>query len=243
MGDINFVFFHIGDTTYPNLLVQSIKKFHPDSKIYFVTDKKTSFINGVYKTHRENFNVNKLMTSRLLGFKNLKLKEPAIYIDTDVLIVKKITRDLFENNDVFLCSRSFNRDKNFSLEQLRNLNLMEFRTKTVGEVYPFIACFTYSNNYEFWSECYKTLLNLDQKFHYWYGDQEALRIVYEKKIFNIGLLNESIVCTLPEHFEPGDGSFSIHFKGPARKTLMLQAANFILSENHDYQVNIKSLTT
>ena len=77
-------------------------------------------------------------------------------------------------------------------------------------------------------------MSLNDKFHFWYGDQEALRIVYEKKIFNIGLLDEKIICTLPEYSKPNDGPYSVHFKGPKRKNLMIQAADFILSDRYDH---------
>jgi hypothetical protein len=42
MNKIDFVFFHVGDDTlYPTLLTKSIKKFNPDSKIFYITDKKS----------------------------------------------------------------------------------------------------------------------------------------------------------------------------------------------------------
>lgn len=231
MTCINFVFFHIGDTTQPQLLTKSIKKFNPDSQIFFITNRDTKNIEGVTKTIRYDLDEKNLMTSRLQAFSNLKLNEPAIYTDTDVLLVRPIPKSIFENHDIFLCNRTFSRDGLINTS-FRNMNLSEYKGKTFGDIYPFLACFTYSNNCDFWGECYETLLNLDQKFHYWYGDQEALRITYEKKIFNIGLLDEKLVCTLPEHFKPGDGSYSVHFKGPKRKELMFQEAEYILSDRY-----------
>ena len=236
MNNLNFVFFHIGDITEPQLLTLSIKKFNPDSKIYFITDLVTKDIEGVTETVRFDLDNENLMTSRLEAFSKLGLNKPAIYIDTDVLVVRPIPKELFKEKEVFLCNRTFIRDTFFPTSY-KNIDFSEYKGKTFGKVYPFIACFTYCKNYEFWSECYKTLLNLDKKFHFWFGDQEALRIVNEKKLFNIGLLDEKIVCTLPEYSRPGDGSYSIHFKG-SRKSLMLKAANFILSDKYAYQDNI-----
>lgn len=233
MSNLSFVFFHVGDITQPQLLTLSIKKFNPDSKIYFITDFSTKDIDGVDEIVRFDLDKDNMMTSRLEAFANLELNKPAIYIDTDVLVVRPIPIELFMEKDIFLCNRTFSRDA-FINTSFKNMNLSEYKGKTFGEIYPFLACFTFTKNYEFWSECYKTLLNLDEKFHFWYGDQEALRVVFEKKKFNIGLLNESVVCTLPEYSQPKDGSYSIHFKGPSRKNLMLQAANFILSEKYVY---------
>ena len=237
MNNIDFVFFHVGDITQPQLLTLSIKKFNPESKIYFITDLSTKDIEGVTKTVRLDLDSENLMISRLEGFSKLELNKPAVYIDTDVLVVRPIPISLFEEKDIILCNRSFSSDALINTS-FRGMDLSEFAGRTFGEVYPFLACFTYSKNYKFWSECYKTLLNLDQKFHFWYGDQEALRIVYASKIFNIGLLDEKIICTLPEYSKPGDGSYSVHFKGSKRKSLMLQAADFILSDKYFYQDNI-----
>ena len=108
------------------------------------------------------------------------------------------------------------------------LNLKEYDGSTFGEIYPFVACFTFSKNYEFWKECYKTLLDLDKKFHFWYGDQEALRIVYKKNIFSTGLLDERIICTLPEYIKSHIIYYSIHFKGKNRKEMMLSYADKII---------------
>ena len=242
MSNINFVFFHIGDVTQPQLLTHSIKKFNPDAKIFFVTDCLTENIVGVTETFRFNFDRDNLMISRLKAFSLLELNEPSIYIDTDVLLVRPIPEKLFQGNDIFLCNRSYGKDFFVAQPNSPNLtkllDLSEYKNKTFGEIYPFIACFTYASNYNFWSECYKTLLNLDEKFHYWYGDQEALRVLYERNFFNIGLLDEKIICTLPEYSKPGDGSYSIHFKGPKRKNLMLQAADFILSDRYIFDEKI-----
>ena len=110
MNDLNFVFFHIGDITQPQLLTLSIKKFNPDSKIYFITDFSTKDIEGVDEVVRFNLDKDNLMTSRLEAFANLELNNPAIYIDTDVLVVRPIPIELFKEKEVFLCNRAFSND-------------------------------------------------------------------------------------------------------------------------------------
>jgi hypothetical protein len=107
------------------------------------------------------------------------------------------------------------------------MDLSEYKGKTIGEVYPFVACFTYAANYKFWEECYKILINLNKKFHYWYGDQEALRIINDQKKFNIGYLDESLICSPPEIINKNK-VYSIHFKGLHRKKLMINLAEKIL---------------
>lgn len=228
MSKFDFVFFHVGDTFYPTLLTKSIKKFNPDSKIFYITDTKNKNIEGTTDTIRIDCNTEDLMTSRLLGFSELKLKTPAIYIDSDVLITKNIPNELFDQNEIYLCKRSFMIDSIINTS-FKNMDLSEYKNKTLGEIYPFIACFTYAANYKFWKECYKILINLNKKFHYWYGDQEALRIINSQKKFNIGYLNESLICSTPEMLNETSKVYSIHFKGLQRKKLMPAFAEKILN--------------
>ena len=212
MSNINFVFFHTGDITYPQLLVKTINKFNPGSRIYFLTGEENDSIDGVYKTIRFSFDKNNLMEARLKGFESLQLMEPAIYIDTDVLVVKKIPIELFQDHDIFLCSRSFGKNTLFNPKHLEKYNIEEYKNKTKGEVYPFIACFTYCKNFLFWKDCLSILNKLDKKFHFWYGDQECLRIINNLNTYDIGYLEESLVCTLPEFSKPGDNCYSVHFR-------------------------------
>jgi hypothetical protein len=228
MNKFDFVFFHVGDIFYPTLLTKSIKKFNPDSKIFYITDKKNKNIEGVTNTIRIDCNSDNLMTGRLLGFSELKLNTPAIYIDSDVLITKNIPNELFDQNEIYLCKRSFMIDSVINTS-FKNMDLSEYKNKTLGEIYPFIACFTYAANYKFWEECHKILINLNKKFHYWYGDQEALRIINDQKKFNIGYLNESLICSTPEMLNEISKVYSVHFKGPQRKKLMPIFAEKILT--------------
>ena len=227
MNKFDFVFFHIGDDTlHPALLIKSIKKFNPDSKIFYITDKKTKDIEGATNTFRIDCNTKDLSIARALGYFQLKLNSPAIYIDTDVLIVNNIPNELFEQNDVYLCKRTFG--LNNTLDHTFKGDYGEYKGKTLGEVYPFIGCFIYTVNYKFWEECYKIHINLEKKFHYWYGDQVSLKIINEQKKFNIGYLDESLICSPPEIINKNK-VYSIHFKGPHRKKLMTVIAEKILT--------------
>ena len=229
MLDINFVFFHVGDVQQPRLLVKSIQKFNPDSNIYFITDNETESIDGVTNTLRIECDRENLMTSRLNGFSQLKLNKPAVYIDTDILIIKPITLDLFLEHDVYLCLRSYQKD-NMITTNYRGLDLSEYSKKSIGEVYPFLACFTYTKNYNFWEDCLEILNTLDKKFHFWYGDQEALRIINDSKKYDMGYIDESIICAVPEISFKRNPPYSIHFKGKKHKKRMIATAEILLGE-------------
>jgi hypothetical protein len=220
INKFDFVFFHVGDDTLlPTLLTKSIKKFHPDSKIFCITDKKNKNIEGVTNTFRIDCNTTELSIARTLGYFQLKLNSPAIYIDTDVLIANNIPNELFKQNEVYLCKRSFSNDKIFN-HLFKGNDYSEHKGKAIGEVFPFIACFAYTINYKFWEECYKIQINLNKNYNDWYGDQESLRIINDQKKFKIGYLDERSICSIPEMLTTTSIVYSIHFKGAARKKLM-----------------------
>ena len=104
------------------------------------------------------------------------------------------------------------------------MDLSEYQDMTLGDVYPYLACFTVTTSSIFWQETFNILKLLDQKFHYWYGDQEALKIIKMKNIFNIGVAKESIFACLPEYIDKNNLPNIVHFKGVARKKLMLDMA-------------------
>lgn len=215
-----FVFFHVGHDLNVNLLVKSIKATNPNAQIIQCSDFSTTKIDGVTDIFRLVSDVNNLMTLRLEIFSKLKLDYPAIYIDTDMLILKEVQiNSLLNSYDVVCCQRSFALNDLINIS-FRGMDLSEYKNKTLGEIYPIIACFTLTKNYEFWYACYENLLTLDTKFHTWYGDQEAMRNIINSNRFKAGFLPESMVACLPEFFNFNDPPISLHFKGAQRKVWM-----------------------
>ena len=94
----------------------------------------------------------------------------------------------------------------------------------------FLTCFNITNSYLFWSECLKALRSIDQKFFFWCGDQEAIRIAATLNCdFNIGTLDESEFACLPEYVNKDNLPNLIHYKGPNRRGLMIvDAYKYIL---------------
>ena len=88
-------------------LIQN-KRFKPNIENCYIIPypKKFEFKNKV----RFDLDKDNLMTSRLEAFANLELNNPAIYIDTDVLVVRPIPIELFKEKEVFLCNRAFSND-------------------------------------------------------------------------------------------------------------------------------------
>ena len=91
---INFVFLHVGEDTRPNLLVKSIRKYFEKSYIYQCTDLASKEVDGVDKVFRYDGDVKNIMRFRLEAFSSLNLEEKAIYLDTDMLVIKKFDVDI-----------------------------------------------------------------------------------------------------------------------------------------------------
>lgn len=214
-----FVFFHVGeDVSYPQKLVGSIRISNPSAEIVMCTDPGTPEVLGI------NFRVESvvdrrfLMTERLRLYAAAGLKRPAIYVDTDMLVVGEIRPEqMLGGKDLALCKRSFGIDAEFNTEQ-RNLSFPEYAGKTLMEVYPYIACTIVAKDHTIFESLYETLVKMDPKYHVWYGDQEALKMAADKMRDRVTTFPESEYGCLPEETVEVPPKI-IHFKGPSRKHL------------------------
>jgi hypothetical protein len=214
-----FVFLHVGDDPVAELLVQSINRTNPDARLIQCTDPLNGQVTGTTDIYRHDGDTSNLMTFRLEAFSSLGLQEPAIYLDTDMLVLTELnSEDILAGTDVACCERSFGRDSIINAS-FRGMDLSEYKDKTLGEVYPILAAFTVTRTFDFWAACSKRLLELDDKFHFWYGDQEAMRDVVRLNKFDLRLIPESVFACLPE-FSLSTSPKLLHFKGAQRKKLM-----------------------
>jgi hypothetical protein len=198
------------------------------------TDNTTPTINNVDRTHVSNCNTSKLMTSRVNAFKELNLQAPAVYLDTDILVTGRIPPlEAMSADSVMLCRRSFMRESVFNTA-FRGYDYHEHSNKTLDQVYPFLACFTLTGSSSFWSEIALILDDLDEKYAIWYGDQEAIRLWFERRTTRKPtFLKESDVACLPEHVQANAPPLGIHFKGAKRKSLMPLWAEGIFSKSNE----------
>jgi hypothetical protein len=217
-----FVFFHVGqDLRQPTMLVHSIRLTNPSAHIIQCTDLETPIVPRTTEVHRAPCDQGRLMMARLDGFSRLKLTTPAIFLDTDMLVVKQIDpANLLANKKAILCKRSFNLNGSF-IGMQRGLDFSEYEGKSLGEVYPYVACATVAGSGDFWKELVDILWRLDEKFQIWYGDQEALKYwARTQKAHDVGVLQECDYGCLPEEVNFVSRAKILHFKGPTRKTLM-----------------------
>jgi hypothetical protein len=110
------------------------------------------------------------------------------------------------------------------------MNYLEYDRMPLGEVYPYLACATITKNSEIWTELANACGDLCEKFRIWYGDQEALKIIAKRKSHQqLGFIPEHSYACLPEEINHVSQATFLHFKGPARKGLMLDFYKKIMS--------------
>jgi hypothetical protein len=213
-----FVFFHIGeDTTQPARLIDSIEKTNPGSRIIMLTDKITPELQGA---ERREFDINPdyIMTERLRVYTQLGLQEPAIYLDTDMVVRGFVNLPAILGDKKYaFCARSFDRMVPFNGQQ-RGLDFSEHADRPMGLVYPYVGCFIAARTGADLSPLYDRCRALDVKYQQWYGDQEALReFVNTLKVSEFNLIDEAVIACLPEYI--GNSSpLIVHYKG-ARKNV------------------------
>jgi hypothetical protein len=221
-----FVFLHVGvDTALPQLLTASIRRLQPGACVIQCSDDETPQIEAVTRVHRVQGDVSRLMTFRLGAFASLQLTEPAIYLDTDMLCVASVDPvQALGAHDVAVCRREFDRDLLFNTA-FRGMDLRQYQGWTLDAVYPYLACATVTRNAEFWASCLRELESMVDQFHRWYGDQEAIRAVVEHGAYRVGHLPEGRFARLPDRPVTAEvDPLLLHFKGAARKAMMLTCA-------------------
>ena len=218
-----FVFFHVGsDTSLPTMLTKTIKLTNPSAEVIQCSDETTPLVEGVDHVQRGEYDPNRLMIGRLRAFSSLGLTRPALYLDTDMLVIKPIQiNEILQGKHASFCARSFNFYGPFIGSQ-RGLDFSEYAGQPLGEVYPYVACSTITQDWTVWGELAKTLEGLHPKFKQWYGDQEAMKTWAKKNPVQFKTHTERELGCLPEEKEHLPGASILHFKGVARKPLMLK---------------------
>jgi hypothetical protein len=223
-----FVLFQVGNSIEPILLVKSIRKLMPDACVLQCSDKGTEQIEGVDRRIVVEGDLSCLMTLRLKAYSELALEEPAAYLDSDMILLRPLDPAVVLGDaDVAVCERSFGRDGLFNVN-FKGLDLGAYRNKTLGEVYPYLACFTVTKDCRFWAKANELLLTMNSTFHRWFGDQEAIRELVKSGVFKVTKVPESAYGCLPDMIsKTSTPPRLLHFKGSTRKQAMLDYSSAI----------------
>jgi len=223
-----FVFFHIGeDVETPTMLVQSLRITNPSATILQCSDASTNVVPKVDSVFRGEVDSDYLMLGRLKLFSELKLLQPAFYLDTDMLVLRRLSPSkLLAEFSVAICLRQFDNHLIFT-DQFKGLDFSEYRGQSLGTVFPYLACCSITPSFEFWERAVNLLAGLDEKYLRWYGDQEVIKILRNEIGSKVRLLPESFFGCLPEKISMVSESPGIlHFKGK-RKNSMKAVLNYI----------------
>ncbi|MBX9778690.1 MAG: hypothetical protein K2Y71_30325 [Xanthobacteraceae bacterium] len=223
---LRIAFLHVGqETVLARILVRSIRAHNPDVHVTQCTDGASPAVAGVDEVVRLDSDTGRLMTFRLRSFAGLPISEPTLFLDTDMVCTDRIDAAAeLGQHDVCVCVREFNKDMLLDPHAM-NLDLREYEGRTLNEVYPHLACAVIAKTPEFWSACLDNLMSLPEKFHHWFGDQEAIRNVIAGGGWSVGSLPESRYACLPHEVDdPAHRPKLFHFKGPMRKQMMIDGA-------------------
>lgn len=226
MSGVRIAFLHVGpDATLATILTRSLRAVHEDAHITQCTDRLTPPVAGVDSVFRVDGDTSRLMTFRLSVFAQFAQTGPTFFLDTDMICLRALDAEAaLDGKQVAICRRQY-QTRTLINPRAMNMDLPEYAGKTLGEVYPYLACAVVTRTPAFWAACQQALTNLPEKFQVWFGDQEAMKVIVEGGAFTAAWLAESAYACLPDlETNPAADPKLLHFKGPARKGMMLEVA-------------------
>jgi hypothetical protein len=222
-------FLHVGsDATQPMILCRSLKANNPEIRIIQCSDQATSPVDGVSEVARFDGDTERLMLFRTSAYARLTISEPTLFLDTDMICLEPLDPSgALLDGMAAVCLREYGRDMLLYPDAM-GVDLSEYQGRTLGDVYPYIGCAIVCRSNDFWYECLQEMGRLPPKFQRWFGDQEALRNVVDARLDSVRWLPESIyACLADVETDRTKRPKICHFKGPARKQMMLDFAKAI----------------
>lgn len=209
---VDFAFFHVGeDLTLPTMLVDSIKKTNPYSKIIQLTDFITPQVNFSDEIQRFRGNKENIMYFRSETYLKANFKKPTLFLDTDMLVIKEINENkIFSDKNYVFCERYY--DGIINPNYLKINKLEKYTGQTWKQFCPYLGCLIGAKDKKIFKEIYNNYNKLDNEYKKWNGDQMALNETF-KKFKEIGLVSEQYYAYPIYKGEEFDKVFIIHFKG------------------------------
>jgi hypothetical protein len=205
---VNVGFLHIGNNTrLAEIMVASVRRVMPRSRIVHMADPKTPSIAGIDVRINSPQDI-PIMVYRLRHLAGLGAGEWLI-LDTDVVVQRPLEGVLGEH-DVCLTRREVCLDRDGN---------------NVAEWMPYNTGVMWCRNPEFWRAAYKVCAKLPPKLQDWYGDQVAVRLAVESKRFKVREVSVDPWNYSPEsENEDVSQKAAVHYKGK-RKGWMLKWAS------------------
>jgi hypothetical protein len=212
---MNIVFYHSGTADeLVEIFTESVKISNPNSILIQISDQTTPPVKYIDKIIRFAPDERGILLARVFAFSNFESNSPTWFLDTDMIVKERLP--ILERSAI--CRRQLGKDHIFNHSFCGN-DFSEYRNMELDEVYPILACASYSFGENIWKRISEYSKFVNSKFFNWFYDQELLRHFYFNET-NYTLLFESEYACLPEYPQYFSAAKILHFKGRARKSTM-----------------------
>ena len=223
----NIAFVSIGDESHncADLLVKSIKKNNSDCQIIQVSTKKDKDVIGVDEKLIFDFKLATFMFNRLESqIVVLEKYGPTLFLDSDMLVNKDLNEvfNLLEKKDLIITERinKFYINNTFFIKEHGiSVKYPEFTNKAINEVMPYNGGFIAASNISVLKKLLQIYSELPSKFHFWFGDQVALKKIYDAKEFKISVLGSNYNHNVKDISNYDKNICVYHFKGGFKKLI------------------------
>lgn len=166
------------------------------------------------------------MMARLEAYASLTLKEPTLFLDADMLVVRNFDLPPLGTNEVGVTTRY---DK-VEINWRSPIDFPEFEGKYFIDEMPYVYSFVYTSSETLFARQLNLLRALPERFHQWYGDQVTLKREldsggYVKRDFGIDTYNRAIssIDELEDVLVHHPEVCIVHFKGAKGKSALVDA--------------------
>lgn len=220
------VFFWVGqDIAIPQMLVRSVRlAFGADMEVVQLSDRDTPAVEGVTFCKRMKLSP-RIMVARLEAYSSLAIREPSLYLDADMMIVKPFDLPPLQANEIGVTPRTDRVEINWRYP----IEFPKFKGKYFSDVMPYIYSFVYASSEILFVRQLNQLHKLPKRFQIWYGDQVTLKSEldsgrYGVRAFNVDTHNRTVRSVAEyQHAVTSTPDLCIaHFKGPDGKDALAE---------------------
>ena len=216
------VFYWVGNNIeIPSYLVKTIRLIYKNEiNIIQISDNSTLKIPDVSEIKRIHITKN-MMVDRVKGYSIINTKNNnTLFLDADSLCLNVVNFNNYKNG-VYLTKRKTNYLINFNNPEY----YPEFVEKRFCDVMPYLfGSILIIDKVNFFNDLLIILKELPERFHRWYGDQYALKKLYDKNIINFDFIDKDFLyiveldgVTKKINLHLNENIKILTFKGPTKK--------------------------
>ena len=223
----NIAFVSLGNQSKEcaDILVKSIRKNNSNCRIIQISTEKDRNVIGtdeklIFDFKSATFMLNRLESQIVI----VEKYGPTVFLDSDMLVNKDLNEvfNLLKKNDLIITERKNNfsvLDTFFIKEHGASIKFPEFTNKTINEVMPYNGGFIGAGNTSVLKKLLQLYSDLPSKFHFWFGDQVALKKIYDAKEFKILVLDSNYNYSVKDISNYDKNICVFHFKGEFKKLI------------------------